>query len=426
MISVEQALEMILARIDILEAEERPVLDCLGQVLAEDVFSTINIPPLDNSAMDGYAIRAEDSRGASPPSPRILRVIDAVMAGSISGCEVAPGTAIRIMTGAPVPTGADAVVRFEDTDEAGRLPPGETQRPVEIGIRREVAAGADIRRAGEDVSQGSQVLSRGTVIRPSEIGVLASLGRAMVKVIRRPVVAVLATGDELVNAGEPLPPGKIYNSNTYSLAALVLRYGGVPRVLGIASDREDALVSQLSHGRDADLLITSGGVSLGDYDVVKDVLAREGEINFWTVRIKPGKPLAFGTIRGMDKTGAARNIPLLGLPGNPVSVMVTFELFARPAILKMMGRRYLSKPVIEAVLEDSIENTDGRRVFARAVVEERNGQYFARTTGPQGSGILTSMSLGNGLAIVPEDEAGAGPGDRVQVMMLDWSQELWN
>jgi molybdopterin molybdotransferase len=417
---------MILARIDILEAEERPVLDCLGQVLAEDVFSTIDIPPMDNSAMDGYAIRAEDSRGASPRSPRILRVIDTVMAGSISSCEVAPGIAIRIMTGAPVPKGADAVVRFEDTDEAGRQMPGETQRPVEIGIRQEVATGADIRRAGEDVRRGSQVLRRGTVVRPSEIGVLASLGRTVMKVIRRPVVAILATGDELVNAGELLPPGKIYNSNTYSLAALVLRYGAVPKVLGIALDREDALVSQLSHGLDADLLITSGGVSLGDYDVVKDVLAKEGEINFWTVRIKPGKPLAFGTVRGTDRTGAARNIPLLGLPGNPVSVMVTFELFARPAILKMMGRRYLSKPVIEAVLEDSIENTDGRRVFARAVVEERDGQYFARTTGPQGSGILTSMSLGNGLVIVPEDEAGAGPGDRVRVMMLDWSQELWN
>jgi molybdopterin molybdotransferase len=426
MISVEQALEMILARIDVLEAEECAVLDSLGQVLAEDIFSTIKIPPLDNSAMDGYAIRAEDSRGASPRDPRVLRVIDTVMAGSISACEVGPGTAIRIMTGAPVPKGADAVVRFEDTDEAGWESSGESPRPPEIGIRQEVAAGADIRRAGEDVSQGSRVLDRGTVIRPAEIGVLASLGRTAVKVIRRPVVAILATGDELVNAGEPLPPGKIYNSNTYSLAALVLRYGGVPRVLGIASDSEEALVSQLSRGRDADLLITSGGVSLGDYDVVKDVLAREGEINFWTVRVKPGKPLAFGTIRGTDRAGAARNIPLLGLPGNPVSVMVTFELFARPAILKMMGRRYLAKPVIEAVLEDSIENSDGRRVFARAVVEERDGRYFVRTTGPQGSGILTSMSLGNGLAIVPEDEAGVGPGDRVQVMMLDWSQELWN
>jgi molybdopterin molybdotransferase len=426
MISVEQALETILASIDVLETEEQPILDSLGQVMAEDVFSAINIPPLDNSAMDGYAIRAEDSLGTSPGSPRVLRVIDTVMAGSVSSCEVKPGTTVRIMTGAPVPKGADAVVRFEDTDEAERQSYGEQTRPREIGIRREVVVGADIRQAGEDVSKGSLVLRRGTLIRPSEIGVLASLGCSVVKVIRRPVVAILATGDELVNAGEPLPPGKIYNSNTYSLAALVLRYGGVPRVLGIASDREDMLVKGLRRGLDADLLITSGGVSLGDYDMVKDVLAREGEINFWTVRVRPGKPLAFGAVRGTDRTGAARNIPLLGLPGNPVSVMVTFELFARPAILKMMGRRNLAKPVIEAILEDSIENSDGRRVFARAIVEERDGQYFARTTGPQGSGILTSMSLGNGLAIVPEDEAGVKQGDKVQVIMLDWSQELWN
>jgi molybdopterin molybdotransferase len=426
MISVEQALETILASIDVLEVEEQPILDSLGQVMAEDVFSAINIPPLDNSAMDGYAIRAEDSRGASLRTPRVLRVIDTVMAGSISSYEVEPGTAVRIMTGAPVPKGADAVVRFEDTDEAERQTSDERPRPREIGIRREVVVGADIRKAGEDVSKGSLVLKGGTLIRPSEIGVLASLGCSVVEVIRRPVVAILATGDELVNMGEPLPPGKIYNSNTYSLAALVLRYGGIPRVLGIASDREEMLVKGLRRGLDADLLITSGGVSLGDYDMVKDVLAREGEINFWTVRVKPGKPLAFGAVRGTDRTGTVRNIPLLGLPGNPVSVMVTFELFARPAMLKMMGRRDLAKPVIEAVLEDSIENSDGRRVFARAIVEERDGQYFARTTGPQGSGILTSMSLGNGLAIVPEDEAGAGPGDRVQVMMLDWSQELWN
>ena len=214
MISLEQALETILASIDVLEEEERPILDSLGQVLAEEVLSTIDIPPLDNSAMDGYAIRAQDSQGADRASPRVLRVIDTVMAGSISQFEVTPGTTIRIMTGAPVPKGADAVVRFEDTDEAGRQQPGETQRPLEIGILKKVVAGADIRRAGEDISRDSQVLSRGTVIRPSEIGVLASLGRGMVKVVRRPVVAILATGDELVNAGEPLPPGKIYNSNT--------------------------------------------------------------------------------------------------------------------------------------------------------------------------------------------------------------------
>jgi molybdopterin molybdotransferase len=424
MLSVEQALDKILSHINVLGAEDRAIMESLGQVLAEDVFSTIDIPPLDNSAMDGYAVRSEDTQGASRQSPRFLRVIDTVIAGSISRYEVEPGTAVRIMTGAAIPKGADSVVRFEDTDEAEWQQSSSQQLPVEIGIRHQVAAGTDIRRAGEDISKGSMVLSKGTVIRPSEVGVLASLGRSTVKVIRRPVVAVLATGDELVHINEPLPPGKIYNSNSYSLAALVLRYGGIPRILGIASDREDALVTGLRQGLDADLLITSGGVSLGDYDMVKDVLAREGEIDFWRVRIRPGKPLAFGTIRGTGKTGATKSTPLLGLPGNPVSVMVTFELFVRPAILKMMGRKNLSKPVIEAVIKDPVENSDGRRVFARAIVEEHDGQYFARLTGPQGSGILTSMTLANGLVIIPEDRAGAEPGDKVQVVMLDWNQEI--
>jgi molybdopterin molybdotransferase len=244
-----------------------------------------------------------------------------------------------------------------------------------------------------------------------------------VKVIRRPVVAILATGNELADIGESLPPGKIYNSNTYSVAALVLRYGGIPKILGIALDSEGAVVARLRQGLEADMLITTGGVSMGDYDVVKDVLAREGEITFWKVRMKPGKPLAFGTIKGASETGTARNIPHLGLPGNPVSAMVTFELFARPAILKMMGKKRLAKPTIEAVIENPVINTDGRRIFTRAIVTKRDGQYFARLTGPQGSGILTSMTSANGLVIVPEDKPMVAAGDMVQVMMLDWSEE---
>jgi len=314
------------------------------------------------------------------------------------------------MTGAPIPKGADSVVRFEDTDE-----PQRKGNIAEVGILCEVKVGSDIRRAGEDIAQGSLVLRQGTVIRPSEIGVLASLGRSMVKVIRRPVVAILATGDELVDINQPLPPGKIYNSNTYSVAALVMRYGGVPKIIGVALDSEDSLVAKLHMALDSDMLITTGGVSMGDYDVVKDILAREGEIVFWQVRMKPGKPLAFGRIK---------EIPHLGLPGNPVSSMITFELFARPAILKMMGKKNLAKPTIEAIIENPVVNSDGRRIFARAVVEKRGSQYFARLTGPQGSGILTSMTLANGLVIVPEDKAGAAAGDTVQVMMLDWNEEI--
>jgi molybdopterin molybdotransferase len=418
MIGVEQALNKILNYVHVLEDEQSPILDCLGQVLAEDVYSSINVPPLDNSAMDGYAVQSRDTRGASRQSPRFLRVIDTVSAGSIAECEVEPGTAVRIMTGAPIPKGADSVVIFEDTDETQRQ--GSS---TEIGILRQAEAGLNIRRAGEDITQGSIVLSQGAVLRPSEVGVLASLGRTTVRVIRRPTVAILATGDELVDINQPLPTGKIYNSNTYSLAALVRRYGGIPKILGIALDSEHSVVARLCQGLDADMLITTGGVSAGDYDVVKDVLAKQGEISFWTVRMKPGKPLAFGTIKGVSKAGIARNIPHLGLPGNPVSSMVTFELFVRPAILKMMGKKNLTKPTIEAVVENSVVNRDRRRIFARVIVEKRRGQYFARLTGPQGSGILTSMTLANGLMVIPENKTEVVAGDIVQVMMLDWREE---
>lgn len=418
MISVGRALDKILNYVDVLEAEDSPILDCLGQVLAEDVYSNFNVPPLDNSAMDGYAVRSGDTRGASRQSPRFLRVIGTVSAGTIAECEVEPGTAIRIMTGAPIPKGADSVVMFEDTDE-----PQRHRVSTEIGILREIEPGLNIRRAGEDIAQGSIVLTKGTVLRPSEVGVLASLGRTTVRVIRRPIVAILATGDELVDITQPLPAGKIYNSNTYSLAALVQRYGGIPKILGIARDSEDSVVAKLRHGLDADMLITTGGVSAGDYDVVKDVLAKQGEITFWTVRMKPGKPLAFGTIKGVGKGGVVRNIPHLGLPGNPVSSMVTFEVFVRPVMLKMMGKKNLTKPTIEAVVEDSVVNRDRRRIFTRVIVEKRDGQYFARLTGPQGSGILTSMALANGLMIIPEDKTRVVAGDIVRVIMLDWSEE---
>jgi molybdopterin molybdotransferase len=416
-ISVEQALAKVLEHIDVLGVEESPILSCLGQVLAEDVISGINVPPLDNSAMDGYAVRADDTKGAAPKSPRILRVIDTAVAGSVSQAIVEPGTAVRIMTGAPVPKGADAVVKFEDTDQSQR-----DNAATEVGILAEVELGRDLRQAGEDIPLGALVLKKGTLVRPAEVGVLASLGRRSVRVFRRPVVAILATGDEVVDMAQKLPPGKIYNSNSYSLAALVMRYGGIPKILGIASDVEDSLLNRLHLGLDTDMLVTSGGVSLGDYDIVRDVLAKEGEIIFWRVRQKPGKPLAFGMINALG--GGAKKIPLFGLAGNPVSAMINFELFARPAMLRMMGRQNLAKPVIEATIEEPIKNSDGRRVFARAVVQKRDGRYYAHLTGHQGSGILTSMTLANGLVIVPEDKPGVAKGDRVSVMMLDWGEEV--
>ena len=418
MISVEQAISEILSYTDVLKEAERPILDAMGQVLAEEVYSTIDIPPMDNSAMDGFAVRAEDTHGASQQSPRLLKVTDTVMAGSISEREVVPGTAVRIMTGAPIPAGADAVVRFEDTDDVERH-----RGAAEIGILHPVEPGRDVRRAGEDITRGSKVLSKGTVIRPPEVGILASLGRGRVKVIRRPTVAILVTGAELVDIDKPLPAGKIYNSNTYSIAAQVRHHGGIPKILGVAQDNEDALMEGLQQGLDADMLITTGGVSMGDYDVVKDVLAKHGELIFWKVRIKPGKPVTFSRIKSRGTGGVTRNTLHLGLPGNPVSAMITFELFARPAILKMMGRQNLARLMVEAVVSEPIVNEDGRRIFTRAVVEKQDGRYVAKLTGPQGSGILTSMSLANGLVIVPEDRPRVEKGDLVQVMILDWKEE---
>lgn len=412
MISVEEALERILGHMNILELETRPLLDALGQVLAEDVRAPFDVPPADNSAMDGYAVRAEDTNGASEQSPRILKVIGEVACGYTTETEVTPGTAIRIMTGAPIPKGADTVVQFEHTDEAGR---GKSrQRMADIAVLRQTDPGLNIRLAGEDIRQGSLALKKGATLQPAHIGVLASLGKGSVSVVRRPKVAVLATGDELVEVGDPLPPGKIYNSNTYSLAAQVRQSGGIPLVLGIARDNLASMQEKVMQGLSSDLLLTSAGVSTGDYDVVKDVLARMGEIGFHTVRMKPGKPLAFGVLRQ-----AGRAVPHLGLPGNPVSSMITFEQFARPAILKMMGKTDLSRPTVWATSLSEIANRDGRRVYARAIVTRKDGRYLASTTGPQGSGILTSMAVANGLMIVPEDTEVLRKGDTVEVKLLD-------
>ena len=420
MISVEEALEKVLSCVEVLEPEQKPILDCLGQVLAEDVYSTIDIPPLDNSAMDGYALRAEDTRGASGSSPKYLIVVGEVAAGSMPTKEVRLGTAIRIMTGAPLPEGADAVVQFEDTDEVNRK---SSRRDLsQIGILCQAEKGLNVRGRGEDIARGDLVLKEGKVLRPQEIGVLASLGRSNVLVIRRPTVAILATGDELIDVNQLLAPGKIYDSNTYTIAAEVTRYGGIPKILGIGRDSVQSLIEKIDGGLDADMLITSGGVSKGDYDIVKDVLAERGEIDFWTVCMKPGKPLAFGIMTKMERE-KKRKMPHLGLPGNPVSSMITFEQFARPAILKMMGKKTLAKPAIRAIIEDDVVNTDGRRIFVRVVVTRHGGQYHASLTGPQGSGILTSMTRANGLAIIPESSKGVKAGDMIEVQMLEWGEE---
>jgi molybdopterin molybdotransferase len=402
---VEEALARVLAAFQPLEPERVPVLETLGRVLAEDIYADMDIPPLTNTAMDGYAVRAADTAGASPEHPVRLRIIYDLAAGYTTDVAVTPGTAIRIMTGAPIPPGADAVVQFEDTEQDGDW----------VNIFKGVSVGKNVRQAGEDVQKGALILPKGTEIRPQEVGMLAALGHKEAWVHRRPRVAILATGDEVIEMDAPWQPGKIRNANSYSNAAQVVRYGGVPVLLGIARDDVTELTAKIRAGLEqgADLFLTSGGVSMGDFDVVKKVLAAEGEMAFWRVRMKPGKPLAFGHIR---------DVPLLGLPGNPVSAMIAFELFARPAILKMLGKTYWDKPTVEAKLLDEITRKDNRRHFLRVMLEERDGEYFARLTGDQGSGILLSMVKAQGLAIIPENANHLPAGARVQVMMLDWPE----
>ena len=417
MISVEEARERILGHFRRLGVERKPAVEALGQVIAEDVIAPFDLPPLANTGMDGYAVRAADTEGASEASPRYLKLVANLAAGYVHEGQVGPGEAVRIMTGAPVPDGADAVVPFEETDEMGRPPERRPKPGDSVAVYKAANPGANVRARGGDVREGITVVSAGRVVRPSEVGVLASLGLADVAVYRRPVVAILSTGDEVTMPGEPLLPGRIYDANSAAVAAQVRDFGGIPRVLGIAKDTVEDLTARIREGLDADMVVTSAGVSRGDFDVVKEVLAREGAIDFWTVRMRPGKPLAFGAFTAPD----GRSVPHLGLPGNPVSSMVSFELFGRPAIFKMLGRPDWERPTLRAIVRERVHNTDSRRFYGRCVVTQgEDGRWYADLTGPQGSNILTGMSIANALTVIPEDVSVVEAGEQIEVMMLDW------
>lgn len=422
---VEEAVAEILRHVEPLPDESVGLLEARGRVLAEDIIADLDVPPFRNSAMDGYAVRAADTAGATPESPAVLRVVADVAAGETADTPVPAGGAVRIMTGAPIPPGADAVVRFEETSEAWP----EARRPEigQVAILVPAMVGQNIREAGEDLRAGTVVMSRGRVLRPAEIGVLAALGRATVRVVRRPRVAILATGDELVAIDEPLAPGKIRNSNEYTTAALVEEAGGIPIPLGIARDNVAHLTAKVEEGlsQGVDLFLTSAGVSVGDYDMVKHVLAAEGEMHFWQVAMKPGKPLAFGRLRGPQGP-----VPLIGLPGNPVAAIVAFEVFARPAILKMGGCDTRSHPRIQARLQEEVTNS-GRRHYMRALVsrDPATGEYHVTTRGSgvrvQGSGILSSLVWANALLVVPEGVTRLAPGEWVTVEMIDWPPHVF-
>lgn len=407
MIPVQEARDIILHAIPVLGTERVDLLLAVGRVLAEDIIAPHNVPPHNNSAMDGYAVRAEDVQTATPEQPVELDVIEDLPAGYVSRHTVQTGQAIRIMTGAPVPKGANSIVRVEDTEQI------EQNR---VRILKAVPPLYDMRLAGEDIQCGQTILQKGTVLRAAEIGLLASIGRSALQVYQRAQVAILSTGDELAHIDEPLQPGKIYNSNSYSLAALVQETGAVPIQLGIARDTREDLTAKFSAGVRADAIISSGGVSVGDYDLVKEILNQQGShMQFWKVCMKPGKPQAFGTIQGT---------PTFGLPGNPVSSMVSYEIFVRPALLKMMGHTHIYRTVVTATLQEDFYKRDERKHFVRVVLTHQQGYYLASTTGAQGSGILTSMSKANGLAVIDEDRMEVRAGETVPVMMLDQSLGL--
>jgi molybdopterin molybdotransferase len=414
-LTVQEALAAVLAGVSVLPAEQVPLLDGLGRVLAQDVVAQDSLPPFANSAMDGYALVAGDLVGVSQENPAALRVIGDVAAGVMPTVEVVPGTAVRIMTGAPVPLGADAIVPVEDTNEVWRN--RERPLPSQIEVSRSVKAGDYIRHPGEDIQSGQTILEQGHILRPQEVGVLASLGISQVSVIRRPKVAILATGDELLEIDQPLQPGKIRNSNGFTQAAQVLALGAEPIQLGIAGDTETAVRQKLQAGLEAkaDLFISSAGVSVGAYDVVKAVLEQEGNVGFWRVRMRPGKPLAYGSYHG---------IPYLGLPGNPVSAMVSFERFARAAILKMAGHQKLDRPTVQAIVQSEI-HSDGRESYIRSVVARTNEHYQAATTGDQGSHIMTSLVKANALLIIPEGVRYVAAGTSLTAWMIDWPETIF-
>jgi molybdopterin molybdotransferase len=406
MITVTEALKQILASAGPLPLEKVGLLDALNRVLGEDIYSNRNIPPSHNSAMDGYALRAVDVAGATRERPVTLRVIEDIPAGRLPSKKIHAGEAARIMTGAQIPVEADAVMKVEETEKYEDV----------VRIFSSVSPGTDIRCAGEDVKAGELVILKGSSLRPPEVGMLAALGRSFVYVHQKPIVAILSTGDELADIDEPLSHGRIVNSNGYALSAQVLNCGAVPLQLGIARDNREDLTAKFQMAWRADLILSSGGVSVGDYDLVKDVMKELGnKMQFWKVAMRPGRPLAYGTINGK---------PLFGLPGNPVSSMISFEQFVRPTLLKMMGHRNLFRKSIKAVLTEDIEKKSGFIYFMRAQVKCEDGGYTAALTGEQGSGILKSMVRANGLIALPQDLTYAKKGDIVTVQLLDRSLEM--
>ena len=408
MISVHEALKLILNQISALPAEQVPILQAAGRVLCEEVRARRCVPPFANSAMDGYAVRWQDVAQASAASPASLRVLESVPAGYLAKRRISERTAIKIMTGAPLPAGADTVVRVEHTEAVGD----------NVRVNQVDGRGSHIREAGEDIEKGQTLLEKGRVLTPADIGLLASVGKSRVRVCRRPTVGVISTGDELQEIGDRPRPGKIVNSNSYTLAAAIQETGAIPVTLGIVRDKRKSLAAVFKKALRFDVLMASGGISVGDYDLVKEALGDVGvEMQFWHVAQKPGHPMAFGRIGRK---------PVFGLPGNPVSSAVSFLLYARPALLKMMGHKNLFLPVIRATLEHEIKKSCGVKEFIRCRLRSEGDRSFASSTGAQGAGMLRSLSLAQGLIVAGEAQTFLEEGSQVPVILLNHHDRLQN
>jgi molybdopterin molybdotransferase len=400
---VDAHLADILAAIKPLGGLDLTLGDAHGCVLVEDVHSTFPLPPFDNSAMDGYAVRADDIRTASPGSPVVLPVVGDVAAGSASPYTVQPGLCVRIMTGAAMPPGADAVVPLEDTD--GGL--------AQVSIRVAARTGSCVRYAAEDAPTGTEVLAAGTHLGAAQLGLLAAVGRDRVFVRPRPRVVVLSTGSELVEPGQPMSRGQIPDANSSLLTAAALEAGAIAYRVGIVPDEPSVLADTLEDQLiRADVIVTSGGVSVGAYDVVKEVLSRVGTVNFDRVAMQPGMPQGFGMI-GPDQT------PFFGLPGNPVSAYVSFEVFVRPALRRMLGVEPLSRPSVRARVTEPLRSPPGRRSFLRGWLSVEQGAYTVRPVGGAGSHLIASLAASNALIVVPEQATSVDAGAAVSVMMLE-------
>ena len=408
LLSVETALEEILVRVEPLPSQSLPIDEALGLILSEDIRSAENLPPFPNSAMDGFAVLAADVALASREAPVRLKVLADAPAGSVTHCEVIPGTAVRIMTGAELPLGTEAVVPVEYT----------ASTPLEVEIFRPVRQGGNLRMAGEDVHAGEVILTKGTLVRPAEIGLLAAIGQTLVPVLSAPRVAVVTTGAELVGAEEHPGPGQIRDANIHALCAQVRALGALPVAFPRVPDQREAVAAALRQALDScDVVLTNGGVSAGDYDFMKETLERLGAVQvFCQVSQKPGRPLIFWLLRGK---------PVFGLPGNPVAAMVCFEMYVRPALRKMMGQPLLSRPRVEAVLAEGYRKgeKDRRTHWLRVLARKEAERWVATATGPQGSGILSSMTRANAIAEIPETAGDLKAGARVGLHLTDLPED---